>query len=139
MSAQPGPGQSPETSPEQGGNGGAGPPPGPGELPEPALGRAGHGVVQVNVEEDMPFDGGGTAVNETATVVYGVSGRRTIAMVAVAVVVAVVLAFPVIWVLVEMVALAGLIGPWTWAWAVLLVVLVAAAVFLGIHLAREGL
>ncbi|HVC35478.1 MAG TPA: hypothetical protein VNL16_18370 [Chloroflexota bacterium] len=109
------------------------------EVPGPALGGQASSVVQVNVEEDMPTNGGSQPVNESATDRYGLYYPRTIAMVIVAIVVAVLLALPVVWGLVELVALAGVVGPLIWAWAALLIVLLIGAVLIGFHIAQSGL
>ncbi len=109
------------------------------EVPEPALGAPGQSVVQVNVEEDMSTDGGSRPVNEAATAQYGQYRPRTIAMIIVAIIVALLLAFPVVWGLVELVMLAGVVGPWILAWAVLVVVLIAGAVLIGFRVAESGL
>lgn len=109
------------------------------EAPGPALGGQSSSVVQVNVEEDMPTDGGSQPVNSAATDHYGLYTPRTIAMVLVAILVALLLALPVIWGLVELVALSGVIGAWVWVWAVLLVALVVAAVVIGYRISQSGL
>lgn len=109
------------------------------ETPEPALGEPGRHVVQVNVEVDMPTDGDTTPVDEMSTDRYGLYIPRTIAMVVVAIVVALLLAFPVVWGLVELIALAGVVGPLIWAWAALMVVLIVGAVVIGYRIAQTGL
>ncbi len=109
------------------------------EGPTPALGEPGRSVVQVNVEEDMPTNGGSHPVDEAATDQYGQYRPRTIAMIVVAVVVALLLAFPVVWGLVELIVLAGVVGPLILAWAALLVVLIVGAVVIGFRIAESGL
>lgn len=113
--------------------------PGPAELPEPALGEPGRYVVQVNVEEDMPEGSNSKPVDEAATQYYGVYFRRTLAMVIVAIVVVLLLAFPVVFGIVELVMLAGVVGPWIWAWIILMVALLVGAVIIGFRIARSGL
>lgn len=105
----------------------------------PAEGAPGQPVVQINVEEDMRIGGGSKPVREGETVAYGVSRKRTVLMVGTAVIVALFLALPIIWVLVELVVLAGVIGPWIWAWAILLVVLIIATVLMGYRIGQSGL
>lgn len=107
--------------------------------PAPALGEAGRSVVQVNVEEDMPTNGGSHPVDEAATDQYGQYRPRTIAMIIVAIVVALLLALPIIWGLVELIVLAGIVGPLILAWAVLLVLLIVGAVVIGFRVAQSGL
>jgi hypothetical protein len=109
------------------------------EMPGPALGGKHQPVVQINVEEDQPIGGGTQPVSIQATDHYGQYTPRTIAMVAVAVIAAVILAFPVIFGFVELFALVGIIGPWIWAWVALLVALVAVVVIIGYHVAQSGL
>ena len=109
------------------------------QSPTPALGQRGRSVVQVNVETDMPTNGGAHPVNEGATEHYGLYRPRTIAMIVVAIVVALLLAFPVVWGLVELVVLAGVVGPIIWAWAALLVALIIGAVVIGFRIAQSGL
>jgi hypothetical protein len=104
----------------------------------PALGAPGQPVVQVNVEEDMEIGGGSSPVDEGATDHYGLTLWRTVAAVLVAAIVAVLLAFPVLWGLVELFALAGVVGPVIWGWVVLLIGMVVAVVVLGYRIARTG-
>ncbi len=109
------------------------------EMPGPALGEPGRSVVQVNVEEDMPEGVNANPVNEAATQHYGLYFPRTLAMVLVAVAVVLLLALPVIWGIVELVSLAGLVGPWIWAWVVLMIALLVGAVVIGFRIAQAGL
>ena len=109
------------------------------EIPEPALGGKGQPVVQINVEEDQPIGGGTEPVNRSATDTYHQYGLRTAALVATAIFVAALLAFPVIWAFVELFALAGVVGPWIWAWVALLIAIVAVIVIIGYQVARRGL
>jgi len=111
----------------------------PPEIPEPALGGKGQPVVQINVEEDQPIGGGTEPVDRLATDSYHQYGRRTAALIATAIIVAALLAFPVIWAFVELFALAGVVGPWIWAWVALLIALVAISVIIGFQVARRGL
>src|SRR6476661_7059035 len=69
-----------------------------GPLPMPALGEPGKPVVQVNVDE-----GATDQYSQTTT-------RRTLSAI-VRIVIGVLLAFPVLWGLVETVMLAGILGP----------------------------
>lgn len=108
-------------------------------MPGPALGEPGRSVVQVNVEEDMPEGVNANPVNEAATQHYGLYFPRTLAMVLVAVAVVLLLALPVIWGIVELVSLAGLVGPWIWAWVVLMIALLIGAVVIGFRIAQAGL
>jgi len=103
--------------------------------PEAAPGRP---AVQINVEQDMAIGGGSYRTQIAETDTYGQSGRRKAIAIAVAVLVALILAVPVIWGLVEIVALAGILGSWLWVWVVLLVVLVVATVVIGYHIAETG-
>lgn len=109
------------------------------QTPGPALGQKGQKVVQVNVEEDMPIGGGTQPVDLVATDRYNLYTERTIAMIAVAIIVAILLAMPVIWVSVELFALAGIIGPWIWAWVIVLIGLLTAVVAIGFRIARSAL
>ncbi len=109
------------------------------QTPEPARGAPDQPVVQVNVEEDFAIGGGSSPVCEGATVEYGHTRRRTIALIAAATITVMLLALPVIWGLIELVSLARVIGPLILAWAVLLVALIAAALAIGVRLARTGL
>jgi len=111
----------------------------PTQLPGPALGEPGRYVVQVNVEEDMPEGSSSKPVNEAATQHYGLYIPRTLAMVVVAIVVALLLALPVVWGIVELVSLAGLVGPWIWAWVILMIALLIASVVIGFRIAQSGL
>ena len=111
----------------------------PTDLPGPALGEPGRYVVQVNVEEDMPEGSSSKPVNEAATQHYGRYVPRTVAMIVVAIAVALLLALPVVWGIVELVSLAGLVGPWIWAWVILMIALLVASVVIGFRIAQSGL
>ncbi len=108
-------------------------------LPSPALGSPDQAVVQINVEEDMPIGGGSSPVQEDAS--EGGEGPRTrvTLLVVAAVVVAALLALPVAWGLVELLALIGIVGPLIVAWIVVLVVILVATVVLGFRIAQTGL
>lgn len=109
------------------------------QTPFPAEGAAGQPVVQINVEEDMRIGGGSEPVREAATVEYGVRRKRSAWLIGTAIAVALFLAMPIVWALIELVALSGIIGSWIWAWAALLVALIIATVFLGYRIGQSGL
>jgi len=107
------------------------------QTPFPSQAAPGQPSVQINVEEDMAIGGGSYPTRVAETDTYEQSGRKAIAI-AVAVLVALFLAVPVILGLVEVVWLAGILGNWLWAWVVLLVVLIIATVIIGYHIAETG-
>ena len=108
------------------------------QIPLPAQAAPGRPAVQINVEEDMAIGGGSYPTRIAETDTYGQSGRRKAIAIAVAVLVALFLAVPVLWGLVEVVMLAGVLGSWLWVWIVMLVVLVVATVVIGYHIAATG-
>jgi hypothetical protein len=83
--------------------------------------------------------GGGSLPVQRATPDVATEGRsRAWLPIVVAVVVAVLLALPVLWALVELVVLAGVIGPLIWLWGALLLVLVVATVVIGYRIAQSS-
>lgn len=115
------------------------PVPGAPELPGPALGGPGHGVVQVNVEEDMRIGADSTPVNEAATDQYHLYLARTVAMIATALLVIALLGLPVAWAVIELLGLAGVLGLGIWAWVLSAIALSIAAALIGYWTARRAL
>lgn len=91
-----------------------------------------------------PVAAPGTA-GPTATPVNDVAparphaNRPRIAPIVVAVLVALLLAFPVIWGIAELVVLARLVGPWIWAWVAVVAGLLGGAIVIGYRIAQNGL
>jgi|GEM_PF-5326852 len=103
--------------------------------PEAGPGRP---AVQINVEEDMAIGGGSHPVCESANTGPGHPRREKAMATLVAILVALFLAIPIIWLLTEIVFLSGILGAWLWLWVVLLVVLVVATVIIGFGVASRG-
>jgi hypothetical protein len=101
----------------------------------------GESVVETNVENSMAIGKGEgrPAPWSAGTDATSPGHWRTSLGVVVAIVVALLLALPVLWGLVELFTLIGVVGPWIWAWAVSLVAILVLTVVIGYRIARQGM
>jgi hypothetical protein len=110
---------------------------------EPLATSPGQGepVVQTNVQNSMNISQGGAAPTRVSagTTAPGTPAGRSVPVVIVAFLVALLLALPVLWGIIEIFQLAGVVGPWIWAWGVVLVGILAATVVIGYRIAQNGL
>lgn len=110
---------------------------------EPLVTSEGQGepVVQTNVQNSMDIShGGGAPVSvDAGTDATSPVHWRSIAVVVVAFFIALFLALPILWGIVEIFQLAGVIGPWIWAWGVVLAGILTVTIVVGYRIAQNGL